>query len=249
VTVYIKERCLKIILFLLVGLVSHTAIANQLASRHSLKRGTIVLQVGGFKAAQGHTQKIGINGLIGDDFTVKHGHASNVLLGLGYYFDALETDRFSSLYGINAFYLARLAVRGKVIQEQLFTNLSYHYSLTNYPVYAAAKMFIKNSNGKDDITFDLGIGPNFIRTSHFTERSLDGMTIPDRVFSGQTSIAFSATAGVGIKFNHLLGLPCELSYRFFYLNQGSLHKKNDELLNTLKTDNRYANALIFSLYV
>jgi len=215
----------------------------------SPKHTTIVFQVGGFNASQGNAQNIGIDGLIGDDFTVNHGHASNVLLGLGYYFDGLAKDRFNLLYGINAFYLAQTSVQGDVIQEQLFTNLSYHYSLTNYPVYAAAKMFLKNNYGKNDITFDLGIGPNFISTSHFAEKSLDGgFTLPDNAFSGQTSVAFSVTAGVGIKFNNLLSLPCELGYRFFYLGQGSLKKNNDQLLNTLKTGNNYANALIFSLY-
>ncbi len=282
-TVCIKERCLKILLFLLAGSVWHSAIANQLLSskivsnsaidasvnistvkpqqmkpldqqvsflsRFNPKRGTIVFQVGGFNASQGNAQNIDIEGLIGDYFTVNNGRASNVLLGLGYYFDGFEKDQFSLLYGVNALYLAHTSVQGDVIQEQLFTNLSYHYSITNYPIYAAAKMFIKNSNGKNDITFDLGIGPNYIRTSHFAERSLDdGITIPEDAFSGQTSTALSVMAGFGIKFNKLLGLPCELGYRFFYLGQGSFKKNNDQFLNTLKTGNNYANALIFSIY-
>lgn len=267
-TICIKDRCRKIIGSLLVGLVWQSAIASSVntspvqpeqkkwldqqtsfISKLNPKRATIVFQLGGFNASQGKAQTIDIEGLLGDDFTLNHGHDNNVLLGAGYYIDGLKNDRVSLLYGINAFYLAHTSVRGDVIQEQQFTNLSYHYSISNYPVYAAAKMLIKNSNGKSAITFDLGVGPNYIRTSDFAENSLDdGVTIPDDAFSGRTSVALSVTAGVGIKFDDLLRLPCELSYRFFYLGQGSLSKNSDQLLNTLKTGNSYANALIFSIY-
>lgn len=270
----IKERCFQIPVFLLMGLGWHAAMANQLAntvsnsgisspvnastvgpqqrsflSKFNPKHATILIQGGGFQVSQGHTQHIGIDGLVGDDFTVNHKHANNVLLGLGYYFDRVEKSKFTFLYGINAFYLAPTSVQGNVIQEQLFTNLSYRYSLTNYLVYAAAKILVKNSIGTNDLTFDLGMGPNFIKTSHFTENSLDGgVTLPDNAFSGKTSTVFSATIGAGIKFNKVLGLPCELSYRFFYLNEGSFNKENEQLLNTLRTGNQYANALIFSIY-
>ena len=259
------------------GSVWHTAIANQLASSNGVsnsaiassvnipsvehqqtsflsrlnpKRATIVFQVGGFNATQGNAQNVGINGLIGDYFTVNHRNASNVLLGLGYYFNGLERNQFSLLYGINAFYLAPTTVQGNVIQEQLFTNLSYRYSITQYPIYIATKVLINTSSDKYSITCDLGIGPNIIKTSDFSERSLDGgMTLPDNAFTGQTNVAFSATVGVGIKFNNVIArLPFEVGYRFFYLGQGSLSKSNNQILNTLKTGNNYANALIFSIY-
>jgi hypothetical protein len=42
-------------------------------------------------------------------------------------------------YGINAFYLAKASVSGSIIQENLFENLSYHYKVTHYHVYAVAK--------------------------------------------------------------------------------------------------------------
>lgn len=242
----IRDRSFKIVFLLLAGLVSQTTLADQSTST---RRATIVFQMGGYTASQGDAQKIGINGLIGDYFTVDQQHDSNLLLGVGYYLDGLNKDTFKLLYGINAFYLAHTAVQGNVIQEQLFTNLSYHYYLTNYPVYAATKLFFKTSNSKYDIALDLGVGPNFISATDFTERSLDGgVTIPDNIFSSQLSVALSATAGVGIKFNKLIGVPCELTYRFFYLGQGSLKKSNSQVLDALKTGNSYANALIFSVY-
>lgn len=219
-------------------------------SRFNPKRATIIFQVGGFNTTQGRAQHINIDSLIGDYFTVNHRNESNILLGLGYYVNGLERDKFRLLYGINAFYLAPTSVKGNVIQEQLFTNLSYRYSITHYPIYIATKAFINTNSDKYSITCDLGIGPNIIQTGDFSEQSLDGgMTLPDNAFTGQTNVALSATAGLGIKFNNVIGhLPLEVGYRFFYLGQGSLSKNNNQILNTLKTGNTYANALIFSTY-
>lgn len=246
-SICIKDGYFKSVFFLLAGLVSQATFADQ-STRASSP--TIVFQLGGYTASQGNAQKIGIDGLIGDYFTVNQQRDANILLGAGYYLDGLKKDTFKLLYGINAFYFAHTAVQGNVIQEQLFTNLSYHYYLTNYPVYAATKIFIKTRNSKYDIALDFGVGPNFISVTDFTERSLDGgVTIPDNIFSSQLSAALSATAGVGIKFNKLIGVPCELSYRFFYLGQGSLKKSNAQVLDTLKTGYSYANTLIFSAYI
>jgi hypothetical protein len=264
VAIYIKDRCIKIMLSLLVGSVSHSGFASSVNtsatgseqqtsffSAFSPKRATVLFQAGGFYASQGKAQDIGINGLVGDRFTVTHENDGNALLGLGYYLTGLEKNQFSLLFGINAFYLAPTTVQGNVIQEQLFTNLSYSYSITQYPIYLVTKAFINTNSDKYTITGDLGIGPNIIRTGDFSERSLDGgVTIPENPFTGQTSVAFSATAGVGVKFNNVIGrLPLEVGYRFFYLGQGSFSKNNNQILNTLKTGNSYANALIFSIHL
>lgn len=214
------------------------------------KCSNLVVQAGGFSAKQGKTQDIGINGLIGDEFTVRHRREQNALLGIGYYLTALERDRYTLMYGINAFYLAPTQVEGDVIQEQLFTNLSYHYSITNYPVYAGIKLLSKSCSGAYNLTFDAGIGPNFVRVGDFKEISLDdGFTIPDNVFKGRTTTVFTWTAGVGIRFNHILKhIPLELSYRYFNLGEGRFSTRTDQLLNTLKTGNNNANALILSAY-
>lgn len=210
-----------------------------------------VLQVGWFAATQGRSQHVDIEGLIGDDFSVRKSTDQNFLVGLGYYFEGLEMPQANFLYGINAFYLAPTRVRGHVTQEDLFTNLSYHYSITNYPVYFAAKALI-HSCANSDISFDLGIGPNFICTSGFKERSLDGgITIPDaRIFSGKNRVSFSATAGLGWRFNDVLrNLSIEIDYRFFYLGQGELKRRSNQLRNTLRTGHSYANALFLSISI
>ena len=216
-------------------------------SRFSPRYAHILFQVGGFSAMQGRAQNIGIEGLIGDRFTVTHHDDQNMLLGVGYFLNKIKQKRFSVLYGINTFYLAHTLVQGDVVQEDLFTNLSYRYSITNLPIYIAVKTLISVSD-KYNITVDLGIGPNIIQTSGFSESSLDeGIAIPDDAFSGRSSIALSATIGIGLKLNNLLGrLPLEIGYRFFYLGQGYLAKETNQLMNNLNTGNSYANALVMS---
>lgn len=213
------------------------------------RRAHLILQAGGFSASQGSAQNIGIDGLLGDYFTLTQRTDQNVILGLGYFANGSETSRYSLWYGLNAFYLANTTVQGNIVQEQLFTNLSYQYSITNFPIYAAVKALIKTDSNKYTITLDLGIGPNIISTSNFEESSLDGgITIPDNAFSGQTSAAFSAMLGIGIKFNNVLGkYPVEVGYRFFYLGQANLNQVNSQLTSTLNTGNSYANALTLSI--
>lgn len=208
-----------------------------------------VLQLGWFTATQGKSQHVDIEGLIGDDFSVKKSSSQNFLIGVGYYFKGLDITRTSIQYGINAFYLAPTKVKGYVTQEDLFTNLSYHYSRTNYPIYFATKALI-HCNWCNDIAIDLGIGPNIVITNGFREKSIDGgITIPDKhMFSGKSVVTFTVTAGLGWRINEVLGnFSFEIDYRFFYLGQGKLKKVNAQLKNTLHTGNSYGNALFISI--
>ncbi len=207
-----------------------------------------VFQAGWFKATQGRTQHVDIEGLIGDRFCVKQRTDQNLLLGLGYFFNGLSACRTKILYGVQAFYLAPTEVRGNVTQEDLFTNLSYRYSRTNYPIFLAGRALVQCFEGQN-LVFDAGLGPNIIYTSGFKEHSLDGgVTIPDaHLFSGKTVVDFSATAGLGWRVEKCFGcFSFEVNYRFFYLGKGELKKNNSQLRNTLRTGNSYANAVIFS---
>ena len=230
------------------------AITTQIFSfslKDHLVHGHAVVQLGGYWSTQGKSQHINIESLIGDDFTVTSGQSSNGLVGVGYFIDGQEKDLFKMAYGINAFYLAKTGVSGNVIQEGLFSNLSYGYNVTHHPVYAVAKSTIKTKSPKYALTVDLGIGPNFMRTGGFHEQSLDGgVTIPDNAFSGHTTTTFSAMTGVGIKFNNIFGAaPLECGYKFFYLGQGNFSKNTNQLLNNLNTGSDYANALMCSITV
>lgn len=212
--------------------------------------GHLVFQLGNYRGSQGNTQHINIQDLIGDTFTVNDHHYNNALIGLGYFVDGNILNCISMSYGVNAFYLARTSVSGKVIQEDLFTNLSYHYNTANYPVYVMAKSTI-NFNSPLALTVDVGVGPNFIKTYAFQENSLDGgVTLPDKIFSANTTTTLSATVGASLRINHALGhLPLEIGYRFFYLGRGHFKTNNDQVLNKLNTGNTYANALFLSISI
>ena len=206
----------------------------------------LVLQLGAFTATQGSQQHIGITDLVGDDFSVTTPTAQNVLVGLGYYFNEFNTNQVSLAYGLDAFYLAPTTVEGDVTRETS-TDLSYQYSLINYPIYFAGKILL-HSSPKYDVTIDVGVGPNFISTSDFTESSLDGQALPDQIFSGNTTIALSAMAGFGLRINDVIGkLPLEIDYRCFYLGQSHLNQLTGQTNNALETGDNYANALLLSL--
>lgn len=195
-----------------------------------------VVQLGGFSACQGKSQHIDIEGLIGDDFNLKKETGQNILVGVGYY----EEWNKNVLWGVNAFYFAPTEVKGNVKQEDLFTNLSYRYSLTYYPIYLGLKALFCG------FTMDIGIGPTLMSTGNFKEHSLDGgITIPDTIFSGKSVVSFSATAGLGWRINPSL----EINYRFFYLGQGKFRKLNNQVRDTLHTGHNYANALFLSIFI
>ena len=154
------------------------------------------------------------------------------------------------MYGLNLFYFPNTTVNGNITQERLFTNLAYKYTVTNLPVYAGIKALLNTGSTRYNITIDVGVGPNTIRTDSFSETSLDGgETLPDaETFSGVTSVALSATAGIGIKFNNVFHqFPLEINYRFFYLGQSNLNTINNQITTTLHTGNSYANAFFFTI--
>jgi len=217
---------------------------------NNLKHGHALLQLGGYWGAQGKTQHINIDGLIGDDFTVSESNKSNGLVGLGYFIDGPVKPKFNLSYGVNFFYLPKTSVAGSVVQEGLFTNLSYRYNVTHYPLLAMVKSTVDLHSTRYALTVDAGIGPNFMNTSNFQEHSLDNITQPDSIFSGRTMTTFSATAGVGMTFRPMFGdAPVECGYRFFYLGQGHFNVLTHQVTTTLKTGNAYANAMVCSMTI
>ena len=236
----------KLIFFIPVFFLTTNAFADSLFPSFLMSPCTrVVLQAGWFWAHQGTAQDIGIEGLIGDRFTVEHHYDNDVLLGLGYYINAINNDSFKIMYGINAFYLAPSFVKGHVIQEGIFENLSYQYKVINWPLYADVKAFINVYPPYPyELTLDLGLGGNFISAGHFREFSIDGgVTIPDDPFSSHLTGVFSASAGIGVQVDGVF----ECGYRFFYLGQGQFNTKTNQVLNTLKTGQSYAHAVLCSI--
>lgn len=208
------------------------------------------MQLGGYWSSQGKAQHINILDTIGDDFSVSSKQDSNVAVGAGYFIDGAEKKYFQLSYGINIFYLAKTSVSGYVTQENLFSNLSYSYDVSHLPLLAVAKATINAQSPQYAFTVDLGIGPNFMRSSSFSEQAIDGMSIPEYPFSVHTTTTFSAMTGIGVKLNNLIGsTPLECGYKFFYLGQGHFSSNNSQVTNTLNTGNDYAHAVMCSITV
>jgi hypothetical protein len=220
-------------------------------SKLSPQQANVMFQIGGFNATQGNSQHVNIKGLIGDQLNVTQHNDQNILLGVGYFIDGLTNNHLQLLYGLNLFYLGPTTVKGQVIQEDLFNNLSYQYNVTNYPIYAAIKGLVKSNSDRYNFTVNAGVGPNILSTNNFNETSRDGgFTLPDHAYSGNTSIVPSATVGVGIQFTNVYkNMPVECGYQFFYLGQNNFNRTNDEITNTINTGDIYANALMCAVTI
>lgn len=76
------------------------------------------------------------------------------------------------------------------------------------------------------------------------------MTLPDQIFKGHTTAVLSATAGVAIQLENVFGkIPVECGYQFFYLGDGQLSKKSNQVLSTLATGPTYANAVLCTVRI
>jgi hypothetical protein len=209
--------------------------------------GNFVFEFGGFTISEGKNQNIGIQDLVGNTYT-ENGSDLGLILGAGYLFHGPQNRLFSIDYGLNAFYLGLTSVDGSILQEQVFENLSYSYQVTNIPIYATTKFNIQTHSDAYHVTLDAGIGPNFVITHDYEETSLDGVTVPDNLFSGHTQTNLSGMIGMGLRMENAFGhTPLECGYHFFYLGAGYLNKNNGLVLNNLETRNGYAHALTCSV--
>lgn len=217
----------------------------------SLREGNVAAHLGAFRTTQGKSQSIGIDQAIGNTYTLSQNHGNNVLLGLGYYLPEFHYSSAGFTFGLDVFYFPKTAVKGEVIQEELFNNLSYKYTITYLPAFISVKAILNNDSNNFAPTFSLGLGPDIIRTNNYREQSLDDdITQPDDAFTGHTQVTLSGMAGVGLKMNKLFkNNPVECGYRFFYLGHGQLYTKTNQLLSNMKTGSTYANAIFCSVYV
>lgn len=216
-----------------------------------LKGGHVVLQVGAFSSSQGKSQNIYIQNLLGDRFNITKHHDSSGLFGIGYLLNGASYNLFNLSYGINAFYLPKTSVQGTITQEFLGTNLAYRYGISHVPIYATVKATVNHHSDKYAFTVDAGVGPNFHAGTSYRDWSIDGgITFPDHAFLSNTRTTLSGTVGVGVKLNNVIGsAPVEIGYRFFALGDGRLQRRTNQLLNTLKTGEAYANALVVTLTI
>ncbi len=231
---------------------SAISFAGGMGSVHQHFKGHFLVQLGGFSAVQGKEQNISIaENLVGNRYTVTTHNQGSGLVGLGYLVDGpVFKERFPIYYGIDVFFLGQTSVHGYIIEENTFTNLSYRYKTQSIPLYFTAKTVLNTNSDKFKLVFDAGVGPNFMNVSHYNEMALTTYTISDNAFSDRNNVTVSATVGAGIRFNNAPDrLPIECGYRFFYLGQGEFTVNNNQVLNTIKTGNNYANAVVCTVTI
>ncbi|MDX2347162.1 MAG: hypothetical protein QNK11_09860 [Legionella sp.] len=211
----------------------------------------LTLQLGGYFGTQGKSQHITMQEIIGDTFNIKKSTQFNGTVGLGYFFVDPTVRSFEMNYGINLFFLPKTSAYGQIVQEDLFANLSYQYSVTHYPMYFIAKSIFQPLANEYALTLDAGVGPNFTKAAYFEEASLDsGITIPQRTFLSRSDTTFAATAGIGIKKENVFGhAPLECGYRFMYLGKNYLTPSGSQILSKLYTGTMYANAILCAIAI
>lgn len=228
--------------------ISKRKLKEKLRARH----GKIVLFGGGAWLQQGVEQDIMITDGIADSFSVNSKNFGNGIVGVGGYLDALELkdNHFTFQYTGSIFVLPSTTISGLVTQEGLVSNLSYRYSVTYLPSFVGLKFTNKPVTGWYHATIDVGLGVDTIFTQNFQETSLTPYTVPDTLFSDNTSYSFAATVGFGLKVRPNIGaITTEIGYRFFYLGQGNLAINNMLVKNALQTGYNYANALICTVEI
>lgn len=247
----IQNNRIKFLGMLFTGLLMQLSAAAN--ASNSLAHGKFAFQLGAAYTHAGKPGHIGINTLIGDNLSVTSHNDIKPLIGFGYYVNGSNYSLADMQYGLNAFYIPDAGVGGNVTQENTFNNLSYGYNITNIPILLDAKAELHTRHPSVTPTFDIGLGPNFLQTSNFTEHSLDGgVTVPDNILQGSTKLTLAATIGIGMKFNNVKiyrDSPLECGYRFFYFGQGNLSRSSNQVTNTIKTGNDYANTLLCSVAI
>ena len=218
------------------------------AHSFDLSNGQFNLSLGGAYVYQGQEQLIDIKKTFGNIHTVTHQDNMTFLAGAGYLLNAFERDTVNIALGASIYYLSPAKVEGVILVERTFPNLAYQYKTTNSPLYAEAKAVWQSQNVPVALVIDAGVGPNFIRTEDYYERSADGgVTIPNQAFQGERTVKLSAMAGIGLRFNQVFSdNSLEVGYKYFYLNEGKLNPK-PQVLNHLKTANINAHALTLTL--
>lgn len=214
-----------------------------------LLQGKWLLELGGTYSSQSPTQVIAISeGSLGNIHSVYRSKDLRFLTGLGYFFDILVENPLSIGFGPQIYYQGKNNTAGLIFIERAFPNLDYLYQTKNIPFYAALKAKWQGQDEVSSLVFNLGLGPNFVKTKGYYERSLDdGVTIPNQAFSGQSRTHFSAMAGLGLQFkipNNKFAF--EIGYKYFYLGEGAL-KPRPGFLNSLTTGYQNTHAFTLSL--
>jgi len=196
------------------------------ANAGSLQGGELHLSVGGGQLQQGTQQLIGIVNSLGNFYSVSDDKNRVFVGGLGFFLTPKTYKRTKLSLGTSLFYIGDGKTQGVVHLERSFPNLSYQYKSKHIPLYATGRAVFDAIKAPFAIVADGGIGLNILKTRAFQDRSIDnGITIGNAAFSGNTTVKFSAMAGIGILFDKVIkDHSVAVSYRYFYLNNWTLDK-------------------------
>ncbi len=197
----------------------------------------------------GQSQQVNVNLLPSANYTLSSRQYWNGVVGLSLLKDVQFQQKEMS-YGLGAFYFFPSTVSGNIYQAGLYNNLSYTYLTYNIPIYALAKTTFEFSKLPTPIFFDVGIGPNLLLISNYSEQIINPDSLPDNAFGSSTNISFSVTAGAGIHMDKIIpNHPLECGYRFFYLGSGLLALNNNQYLNKLGTGQIFSNSILCSIKI
>ena len=240
---------MKLLLLSLCVFFADISLANQQISKSVIKDIYFNVHGGASNNLIGQSQQVGVNLMPSANYTLSSRQYWNGVVGLSLLKDTQFLQKNMS-YGLSAFYFFPSIVSGNIYQAGLFNNLSYSYRAYNSPIYATAKTSVESSKLPMPIFFDVGIGPNIMLTSKYSEQIINPDSLPDNAFGSSTRAAFSATAGVGFRNEKILpGHPLECGYRFFYLGSTQLAIKNNQYFNKLGTGIMFANSVICSIKI
>lgn len=205
--------------------------------------------VGASSNLTGQSQQVNVNLLPSANYTLSSRQYWNGVVGLSLLKDVQFQQKEMS-YGLGAFYFFPSTVSGNIYQAGLYNNLSYTYLTYNIPIYALAKTTFEFSKLPIPIFFNVGVGPNLLLISKYSEQIINPDSLPDNVFSSSTNVTFSVTAGVGVHIDKIIpNHPLECGYRFFYLGAGQLALNNNQYLNKLGTGQVFSNSILCSIKI
>lgn len=208
------------------------------------------IHLGVSQVLTGKLQNIPVHSVPPARYSTNHQDNWNGLVGFSLLKDVRKLEHFDFNYGLSMFYLFKQSVSGEVFQAGLFNNLGYSYSVQNLPVYLHGKTLFHDIPHLPAFAIDIGVGPNVMKVSRYTEWRINPTSRLDNAFKQHTSAAFSATAGIALHFANVFDkAPMACGYRFFYLGSGELQPRNLQFLSALSTGSSFANALVCSLVI
>lgn len=235
----------KISLFVFILCLSNIAYAG---SVKKLLPDEYVIELGVYTSSQGKEQHINKTGLIGDQYELTHSKDTAGLISLSALWQVKDFEAGSFSLGINYSYFDNTTVNGEILIENALRNLNYSYTLHHNELLLLAHFKSPIKKSGLETLIEVAVGPNFMTSQNYIEKSLDGTTAPSSTFKGKTTSTLAFRAGASLLASNISKTgQVALGYQFNYLGKGSLNAAIGNVLNNLETGNIYSHAIVFSV--